>query len=46
MTQLFVKFIEKFKNNEIAFIKRKPNLFEVHVVAMDEKLDSWKQLKK
>ena len=46
MNQVFEKFVEDLKNNEITFVKRRPNIFEVHVVAMCDKFESWEQLKK
>ena len=46
MNQLFVKFVEEFNNNKIAFIKRKPNTYEIHVVANDDEFNLWEQLKR
>ena len=37
MNQVHEKFVEGLKNNEIVHIKRKPNLFEIIVVARPEK---------
>ena len=46
MNLVLEKFVEYLKNNEITFVKRRPNIFEIHVAAMCDKFESWEQLKK
>ena len=46
MNQVFKEFAERFENNEIIKMKRKPNLHEIIVYANKDKFDSWSQLKR
>ena len=46
MNKIFEKFCEVFENKQCIFVKRQPNAYDIHVVVLDEKCDSWKQLKR
>ena len=45
LNDTFEKFCKGLKNND-NFVKRKPNIYEIHVVTMCDKFESWGQLKK
>ena len=46
MNKVFEKFVKKFNSNEICYINRKPNNFEIVVIAKEEQFDSWYHLKR
>ena len=46
MNQVYEKFEEGLKNNEIVQLKRKSNVFEIIVVAMEDEYDTWKYLQR
>ena len=46
MNQIFETVCEDLNNNEVSFVKRNPNIYEIHVVAMSDKFKTWKHLEK